>query len=215
MGVKAAVPAEPNWDQEPRETAPSVAAAESPPAVANPLATAPVPSLDANADKPRQRKTPPTVPPATTLTKAAAPVPPARSAVRVKQTARERERSRPSIPSRRRVALSRQRYAPQSDRTLWKGAQWVDPQHFGPQPHQSGALSYAPQEYNAQLPVGPQFGPYFPYGSRPSRTRRSRTPQYRSPQPFTAVSDDSWQFAPKRMAPRQPTQSFNNPYGWR
>ena len=172
-GVNSAVPNEPARNQEPRETAPSVAATESPPpAIANPPATAPVPALDANADKSTQRKTPPAAPPASTpRTKAAARVPPVRNAARVKQAApepeREPERSRPSIPSRARVALSRKRHAPQSDGPQWNGTQWVDPQHFGPPQHQSGALSYAPPEYNALPPGGPQFGPYFPYGSSP------------------------------------------------
>jgi hypothetical protein len=189
-GVNSAAPNEPSRDQKPRATAPSVAATDSAPPAAPVVST------------PR--------------TKAAAP--PVRNAVRVKQAApepeREPERSRPSVPSRARVALPRQRNVPQSDGPQWNGTQWVDPQHFGPPQHQSGALSYAPPEYSAQPPGGPQFGPYFPYGSRPPTAQRARAPQSRSPQPG-AVNDDSRQFAPQQPAPRQPAQSFNDPYRWR
>lgn len=189
-GVNSAAPSEPSRDQRPRATAPSVAVTESAPPAAPVVST------------PR--------------TKPAAP--PVRNAARVKQAApepeREPERSRPSVPSRARVALPRQRNAPQSDGPQWNGTQWVDPQHFGPPQHQSGALSYAPQEFSAQPPGGPQFGPYFPYGSRPPTAQRPRAPQSRSPQPG-AVYDDSRQFAPQQPAPRQPAQSFNDPYRWR
>ncbi len=218
----AVVPNEPSRALESRRTTPSVAASESaPPAVANPPATAPIPTPDANAAKSRQRIMPPAASSKSTpRAKVAAPMPSVRSAARVKEAApepeREPARSRPSMPSRARVALPRQLYAPESDGPRWNGTQWVDPQHIGPPQHRSGALSYAPSQYNAQPPDGPQFGPYFPYGSSPPSTQRSRTQQSRSPQRLDAPSYDSRQFAPPpQMAPTQPAQSFNNPYAWR
>ncbi len=212
----AAVPAEPSRHQEQREAVPSVAVAErTPPAVVNPLATAPLPANDANADKSTQVMTSTAAPPASTpRAKVATPVPPVRSAARVKQAApqseREPERSRPTTPPRARVALPKQRPAPQPG-----GSQWVDPQHFGPPQHQSGALSYAPRQDSVQPPGGPQFGPYFPYGSSPPSTQRSRAQQVRSPQQFDAPRYNSRQPTPHQMAPRPPAQSYNNPYGWR
>jgi hypothetical protein len=179
--VNTAVSNEPSRDQVPQEAAPSVAASEKAPP---PLATAPVAPLEAKSEKSPPSVTPPAARPVPTpRPKVAAPVTPAPSAARVKQATpapeREPARSRPSVPPRARVALPRQRSAPQPD-----GSQWVDPQQ------QSGTLSYAPQQYNALPPGGPQFGPYFPYGSSPPPTQRSRAPQ---------------------VAPRQ----YNDPYGWR
>ena len=208
----------PSWDQERPKSPTSVAASErAPPAVADPLATAPITGFHANADKSKQRMTPPVAPLASTRrAKVAAPVSAAYVA-RVKQAASELEqepaRSRPSIPSRTRVALPKQRYAPPSEGPHWDPTQRVDPQHIS-RPHQAGALSYAPSQYDAQPPDGPQFGPYFPYGSRPPTAQRSRRQEDRSRQPF-APSNDAQQFAPRQMEPRQPAQSFNNPYDWR
>lgn len=212
QSVNAAVPAEPGSHQEPRETAPSVAVSGS----ASPaVVTAPVAPPDAIAGKSMLTETPSAARPASTpRAKVAAPVPPAHSAARVKQAAPEPERSRPSIPARARVALPRQRNVQPSDGPQWNGTQWVDPQHFGPSQYQSGALSYAHEPYQAQPPGGPQFGPYFPYGSRPPGAQRSRAQQNRSPQ-ADAPRYDSRQLAPQQIAPRQPAQSYNNPYAWR
>ena len=214
----AAGPNEPIWEQDPSKAAPSVAAAESAsPAVADPPATALVPTPDANADKSRQRMTPSAA--------TSAPKPRAKAAVPVRRIHRVApvkravpepelapERRSLSRPSRPRVAHRRQRYAPQSYEPPGNSTPWVDAQHFGPPWHQSGALSYASPQYNAKQSGGPQFGPYFPYGSRPPNTQRARA--HRSPQPFDAPPYDSRQFAPRQMAPREPARSFNDPYGW-
>jgi hypothetical protein len=216
----AAGPNEPIRDQDPWKAAPSVAVSEStPPAVADPPVTALVPALDANADKSMERMTPPAATPAPRpQAKAAVPVRRVHRVAPVKQAIpepeRKPERNRLSIPSRARVALRRQRYAPRSYEPQWNGTQWVDPQHSGPPWHQSGALSYASPQYSAKQPSGPQFGPYFPYGSRPPSTQRARAQQYRSPQPLNPPSYDPRQFAPKKIAPREPARSFNDPYSW-
>jgi hypothetical protein len=195
-GINAAVSNEPGRDQEPQEAAPSVAASEN---AVPALATAPVPSPDGNTETstpttPLPVARPASAPPATV----AAPVLPEPSAAQVKQAAprpeREPERSRPSIPSRARVALPRQRSAPQSEGRQRNGTQWVDPQQ-----QQPDALSYAPPQYNAMPPGGPQFGPYFPYGSTPPTAQQRRARQSRSPQP----------------AARQPAPTYNDPFGWR
>jgi hypothetical protein len=44
-------------------------------------------------------------------------------------------------------------------------------------------------------PGGPKFGPYFPYGSTPPTAQQLRAQQSRSP--------------------RQPAQTYNDPFGWR
>lgn len=83
---------EQSWNQEPRESAPAVTAAESaPPEVAQSIATAPVPALDAHADKPTQQMTSPAAPPLPRA-KVIAPVPATRSAARVRQATPEPDR---------------------------------------------------------------------------------------------------------------------------
>ncbi len=170
--VDAVVSNEPGRDQKPQEAVPSVAASEKEKPA---LATAPVPPLDV---KSAPSTTPPATRPAPTpRAKVAAPAPPVPGAARVKQATPQSEpkpeRSRPSVPPPARVAVPRQRPVPQSDG-----------------PHQSGALSYAPPQNSAFPPGGPQFGPYFPYGSSPPPTQRSRTQRSRSPQPFDAQFSD-------------------------
>ena len=181
-GVSVAVSNEPSRDRAPQETAPSVAVSENAPPA---LATAPVPALDTNPEASTPATPLPVArPESAPRPKVAARAPPVPSAARVKQAApqpeREPERSRPSVPSRARAALPRQRSAPQSD---------------GPPPQPSGALSYSPPQDYAMPPGGPQFGPYFPYGSTPPTAQQRRAQQSRSA--------------------RQPAQTYNDPFGWR
>lgn len=184
--INASVSNEPGRDRVPQETAPAVAASENAPPT---LATAPVPPLAATAETSTPTTPLPAVRPVPLpRPRVASPAPPVPSAARVKQAApqgeREPERTRPSAPARPRVALPRQRSAPQPG-----GPQRIDPQQFGP-PQQSGALSYSPPQDTAMPPGGPQFGPYFPYGSTPPPAQRSRAQQ-------------------SRPAP------YNDPFGWR
>jgi hypothetical protein len=194
-GVEAAAAKEPSGDKGPSDTARSVSIPE---AASPALATAPVPPPDAvtekSAESTIERAAESTTLPAAEpvpmprprVAAPAAPIPgPARAGQAAPPAERQPERSRPATPARPRVAVPRQRPAPRID-----GPQRIDPQQFGPQ--QSGTMSYAPQQNNTLPPGGPQFGPYFPYGSTPPTAQQLRAQQSRSPQP-----------------------AYTDPFGWR
>jgi hypothetical protein len=150
-----------------------------------------VPPVEVDTEKSTSGTAPPAaLPVPMPRPRVAAPAAPVPSAARVRQAAPqgegEPERSRPATPARPRVAVPRQRPAPRID-----GPQRIDPQHFGAQ-QPPGTMSYAPPQTSTMPPGGPQFGPYFPYGSTPPTAQQLRAQQSRSPQP-----------------------AYTDPFGWR